>query len=336
MGAYARRPMRKGDLHRGRDECVVVAEVGRPCSTRADPVGPQDPARRPGVYVVETPKPLRHAPVDKALVEAWIGRVATLRLDSATPSAEMVIHRLQPVLDPAETVVYIGLAGTSLATRVGQYYRTPLGDPRPHAGGHWIKTLGSLDTFLIWFAASSDPTTDAEALLHAFGDRHGSRSILPFANLEDARRVRKPHGITGARLSRSRVAARAADGRADPSRTATDTRASADPPERPSRPDQRRAAGDRVQIAGARGDRRRGGSRAGPVGAVAGQSCASWPSAPEEAACRLHPARLPGGRSLLVHPMRRRPRAWWSTSNDQRLHSACGDILPAEFEAAYH
>ena len=25
--------------------------------------------------------------------------------------------------------------------------------------------------------------------------------------------------------------------------------------------------------------------------------------------------------------------AWW---NDQRLHSACGDIPPAEFEAAYH
>ena len=25
--------------------------------------------------------------------------------------------------------------------------------------------------------------------------------------------------------------------------------------------------------------------------------------------------------------------AWW---NDQRLHGACGDIPPAEFEAAYH
>ncbi len=25
--------------------------------------------------------------------------------------------------------------------------------------------------------------------------------------------------------------------------------------------------------------------------------------------------------------------AWW---NHQRLHSACGDIPPAEFEAAYH
>lgn len=42
---------------------------------------------------------------------------------------------------PDEVVLYIGLAGASVRKRVRQYYRTPLGDKRPHAGGWWLKTL---------------------------------------------------------------------------------------------------------------------------------------------------------------------------------------------------
>lgn len=107
-----------------------------------------------------------------------------------------------------EVVVYIGLAGTSLRRRVGDYYKTPLGARPPHAGGWPLKTLSVLDQLRVHFAPCADPDDAEHAMLEAFqnavsaGSRaalHDPTSPLPFANLEWGPGQRKRHGITGAR-----------------------------------------------------------------------------------------------------------------------------------------
>ncbi len=153
----------------------------------------------PGVYVVEVPEATEAAPIDETAVHAWIERVPSLRLDGARPTPRQLTARLGTFWVPGESVVYVGLAGTSVAKRVRQFYRTPLGDRRPHAGGHWVRTLASRDDLLVWWAAADDPTDAEAALLGAFADRHGAS--LPFANRQSAGGVRKPHGITGSVLA---------------------------------------------------------------------------------------------------------------------------------------
>jgi hypothetical protein len=99
---------------------------------------------------------------------------------------------------------------TSVAKRVRQFYRTPLGDPRPHAGGHWLKTLATLATLRVWWAETDDPAGDEDALLVAFANRVSAQPdltiadpVLPFANRQTATGIRKVHGISGSTLERS-------------------------------------------------------------------------------------------------------------------------------------
>ena len=179
--------------------------------TRMDPAGPvtwgaRVPCRVPGVYVIETPDPLEAAPLDARAIAAWIERVPSLRVDGVRPSVAVLAERLASFWIPNEAAVYVGLAGTSVARRVGQFYRTPLGDPRPHAGGHWLKTLAGLETFRVWWSRTDDPASAEDALFTAFALRHGGGLVLPFANRQTARGVRKPHGITGSRISASHAA----------------------------------------------------------------------------------------------------------------------------------
>lgn len=50
-----------------------------------------------------------------------------------------------------EKIVYVGKA-KSLRRRLYQYYGTPLGSSRPHAGGYWIQTLKDLNKLNVcWF-----------------------------------------------------------------------------------------------------------------------------------------------------------------------------------------
>ena len=72
-------------------------------------------------------------------------------VDGLPASEASLTSRLSSMWLSSEPVVYVGLAGTSLAKRVGQYYRTPLGARSPHAGGcrsrpcpsstNWLFTL---------------------------------------------------------------------------------------------------------------------------------------------------------------------------------------------------
>ena len=145
--------------------------------------------------------------------------MSTLRLDQSRPTANALAARLAEFWIPGEAVVYIGLAGTSLRSRVRGFYRTPLGDPRPHAGGHWLKTLLQLNTYSVWWSETHEPDRYEGELLDAFAERarptatgRAAVLVLPFANRQDARGMRKPHGITGSTLTTTaRMAATARD-----------------------------------------------------------------------------------------------------------------------------
>ncbi len=164
----------------------------------------------PGVYVIETPEPLSEAPLDLEAIAAWTSRVPDLRVDGEHLAPGELANRLREFWIRDEQIVYIGLAGTSLRTRIGQFYRTPLGDRGPHAGGHWLKTLAGLATFRVSWAETDEPDRMEEELLVAFADRLSVAAraqlpngpVLPFANLETTGKVRKAHGISGSRLAR--------------------------------------------------------------------------------------------------------------------------------------
>lgn len=166
-------------------------------------------SRSPGVYVVELPAPLEKAPIDHNALRRWIERVPTLLLDGERPTPHQLADRLAAFWYPDQTVLYIGRTARSLGGRVAAYYGTPLGDPRPHAGGHWIKTLHDLPRCLVWWSETNAAEEYEDALLAAFeravdpavAERlHDPTVVVPFANLQTETGLRRDHGISGALL----------------------------------------------------------------------------------------------------------------------------------------
>jgi hypothetical protein len=151
------------------------------------------------------------APIEQSAIEGWLARVPGLQIDGVKcASADELRKRLAGFWLSDENIVCIGKA-TSLRGRVGDYYRTPLGDPRPHAGGHWVKTLAILGGMRVYFAETPNPEEAEQGLLDAFirGTSEAIRKYLfdpslpvPFANLEFPRGTRKRHGITGSKVPR--------------------------------------------------------------------------------------------------------------------------------------
>ena len=167
------------------------------------------PARRPGVYIVELPAPLPRAPIELTRVGKWIERVETLKLDGERPVSKALAARIASFWLPNETVLYVGVSTASIGARVAAYYETPLGDRRPHANGHWLKTFQSLDMLRVWWSETSAPEEYEDAILTAFGEGVDPETraampdttvVLPFANLQNATGERKRHGISGAIL----------------------------------------------------------------------------------------------------------------------------------------
>jgi hypothetical protein len=167
------------------------------------------PSAGPGVYIVEWPEALEAAPVELTLVGKWLERLPGLRLDGRRPTSREIAARLHGFWLPGQTVLYVGMTTASIGGRVGAYYRTPLGDRKPHAGGYWLKTLRGLDRARVWWAQTPAAEEYEDALLSTFAEgvdaspeaapRLVDRGvILPFANLQTATGLRKAHGITGA------------------------------------------------------------------------------------------------------------------------------------------
>jgi len=191
-----------------------AAELLRSVGLLADgPAAWGTPVRsnRPGVYVIELPSPPQAAPVDFEAVGRWLERVPGLTLDGATPTGRELAARLHRFWLPDQPVLYVGMSAASIGARVAAYHRTPLGDPRPHAGGYWLKTLSGLDRLRVWWAETAAAEEYEDGLLSAFAEGvpaevaaalHDPAVVLPFANLQTADGVRKDHGIRGALLAR--------------------------------------------------------------------------------------------------------------------------------------
>lgn len=172
----------------------------------------------PGVYLVtigaeadSTAAALPVPPIDVLKVEGWLQVRPELTMDGKRPAAAELAERLAGFWLPDEVILCIGKAATSLRRRVAGYYTTPLGARRPHAGGHFIKTLSILDSLTVHYAETSKPGSIETAMIAGFVSNVSTavKSALldpqrpfPFANLEHPAGTRKRHGLMGTRERR--------------------------------------------------------------------------------------------------------------------------------------
>lgn len=164
------------------------------------------PETRAGLYIVSlcadpaASTGLKQPVFDNEAIQAWIDRLPAFRLDGARPTLETLKKRLSDFWLPTENVLYIGQTGSALGKRIRAYYRTPLGDRKPHSGGQWLKTLKNLPELYVHYAVSGNPTADEAKLLAYFKEKAGK---LPFANLEGPD-GRKQHGMVKQREEREK------------------------------------------------------------------------------------------------------------------------------------
>jgi len=139
--------------------------------------------------------------------QRWLDERPELTLDGERPTPQRLTARIRRFWIPDEVILYIGLAGISLSGRVGQYYNTPIGRPRPHAGGYFLKLLSNLGELWVHYAECPNFETAESEMLQRFCARVSPLSIqglqdpghpFPFANLERPHGARKAHGLRGA------------------------------------------------------------------------------------------------------------------------------------------
>lgn len=144
------------------------------------------------------------APVSAERLNGLLVARPDLLVDELRPTAAELQTRIAAFWLAEEVVLYIGLAGQPLRTRVRQYYRTPLGAMKPHAGGWWLKTLDILDEVWVHWAPTPDFRNAEETMLAAFAAAvdEDARARLPdnarvgpFANIRTAGAMNKRHGV---------------------------------------------------------------------------------------------------------------------------------------------
>ena len=181
-------------------------------------------SRKPGIFLVELAGSLAQAPIDITAVRTWVDRVPGLLLDDERPTPTALAERLGSFWLPGQQVLYVGRTAKTLGPRIAAAYATPLGDRRPHAGGHWLKTLHRVDRLRVWWAETDAPEEYEDALLAAFAETvdpevlarlHDPGTALPWANLESPTGGRKAHGITGAFLAEEATPAASVAGGSD-------------------------------------------------------------------------------------------------------------------------
>ena len=130
-----------------------------------------------------------------------------LRVDGAPAGADDIAQRVSGFWLARDVIMYVGLAGQPLRTRVRQYYTTPLGAKRPHEGGWWLKTLSVLDDLWVHYAPTSHYERAEKAMLRRFADGVSAQDraelfdparVMPWANLRGWDNRIKAHRITGA------------------------------------------------------------------------------------------------------------------------------------------
>jgi hypothetical protein len=180
------------------------------------PWGTSIPETSSGVYAVSLCDDVTscsacvgQCPVSQKALQQWLKVCPTLELDGKRPAVAALSKRLSDFWLSDEVIVYIGLAA-SLRSRVGGYYRTPLGARKPHAGGHFLKTLANLHDLFVHYATTEDPGVCEQRMLKRFCKNVSAtaKAVLrdpdhpfPFANLEHPAGARKLHGLRGTRAS---------------------------------------------------------------------------------------------------------------------------------------
>ena len=161
------------------------------------------------MFVVEVPSPLPAAPLELTRIGKWIERLDGLRLDGARPTSRALAARLAAFWLPSEPVLYVGSSENSVSRRIAALSATPLGDRRPHSGGHWLHTLTMPAGTRIWWSATPAVEEYEDALFTAFAagvsdaERavlYDPETVLPFANLRRPTGERKRTGLTGSLL----------------------------------------------------------------------------------------------------------------------------------------
>lgn len=155
--------------------------------------------------------PYADAPIDEKILKSWITKVPTIEVDRIPATIESLKHRLNSFWMPDENIIYIGQTESrnGLRGRVNQYYYTELGERKPHAGGHWIKTLSILKELYVHYIPVQNPQDLESQILRIFMSKVSGQTIkrlycpllpIPFANLEVERGNRKNHGISKSKL----------------------------------------------------------------------------------------------------------------------------------------
>jgi hypothetical protein len=171
------------------------------------------PTNEKGVYIVASTSradsraaPGARCPLDLKALRQWLEVRPELRMDGKRPSPDALGRRIAEFWLPDEPILYVGLTTRSLRSRVNEYYKTPLGARKPHAGGHFLKTLKTLEQLHVHFARCAVPSEAEDLMLKAFcgavsvstlGRLRDSAHPFPFANLEWPRGTRKDHGLSG-------------------------------------------------------------------------------------------------------------------------------------------
>jgi hypothetical protein len=171
-----------------------------------------------GIYFISTSKDpnsvsqlFENAPIDENILKFWINKVRTIQVDGVPATVQNLKKRLESFWLPDENIIYIGQteSGRGLKGRVYQYYNTELGERKPHAGGHWIKTLKILNQLYVHYIPCQKPEEKEKEIMRIFVSQvseetkaklYDSYLPLPFANLELERGNRKNHGISKSKL----------------------------------------------------------------------------------------------------------------------------------------
>ena len=144
------------------------------------------PSNKPGVYVItQSGKARYEAPIDVGKVRSWMDIARDMTLDGKPgPEPADLTRRLAEFWLSDEPILYVGLAGTSLRNRTGQFVRHVPGYNKPHSGGYWLKLLSDdcLGTAEILWSECAEPDVSEFRVLSAFARRHGR--LTPDAPLE--------------------------------------------------------------------------------------------------------------------------------------------------------
>ncbi len=168
-----------------------------------------------GIYIISLTKDintnfaLEECPISENIVRMWTEKVNGFIIDGEKSfDFETLKTRFSKYWLCDENIIYIGKANKranskGLGNRVSEFYRTEFGERKPHAGGHWIKLLENLNDLYVHHFNCKNPEIIEIKLLEKFQMNASEKTklmfendiLLPFANLELGKSVRKKHNL---------------------------------------------------------------------------------------------------------------------------------------------